>query len=277
MSLLSARNVSRAYGRMSMLGRTRAHRVLDGASLDIATGETVALLGRSGCGKSTLARLLVGLDQPDTGEVLYEGRPLAHLSKTQWMELRRTVQMVFQDSVGAVDPRGTIGSVIAEPLRNLCGLSVSEIRPRVAELLSAVGLGPDVAHRHPHQMSGGQLQRVCIARALAPQPRLIILDEAVSNLDLHLQIQMLELFADLRRARGVSYLFVTHDLRLVERFCSRVLVMDAGRIVEDTPVSSALVLSSPAGRALQEAILPALPPSPARPTSLKMATPIEAR
>lgn len=259
MSLLSARNVSRAYGRMSLLGQTRPHRVLDDVSLDIAPGETVALLGRSGCGKSTLARLLVGLDRPDAGQILFGGQPLDDLSKAQWVDLRRTVQMVFQDSVGAVDPRATIGAVLAEPLRNLCGLSSAEIRLRIAELLSAVGLGPEVAHRHPHQMSGGQLQRVCIARALAPQPKLIILDEAVSNLDLHLQIQMLELFADLSRARGVSYLFVTHDLRLVERFCSRLLVMEAGQIVEDTPVSTPLVLTTPAGMALQDAVLPAMP------------------
>ncbi|MGU3493063.1 nickel import ATP-binding protein NikE [Xanthobacteraceae bacterium A53D] len=259
MSLLSARNVSRSYGRMSLLGRTKPHRVLDDVSLDIAPGETVALLGRSGCGKSTLARLLVGLDRPDSGQVLFEGQDLHGLSQAARMELRRTVQMVFQDSVGAVDPRGTIGSVIAEPLRNLCGLSAAEIRPRVAELLSIVGLPPETAHRHPHQMSGGQLQRVCIARALAPEPRLIILDEAVSNLDLHLQIQMLELFAELRRARHVSYLFVTHDLRLVERFCSRVLVMDAGRIVEDAPVRPNHAFASSAGKELQAAVLPAMP------------------
>ncbi|GGC87925.1 nickel ABC transporter ATP-binding protein NikE [Chelatococcus reniformis] len=257
MSLLSARNLSRSYDRAPLLGRGRPHRVLDGVSLDIAPGETVALLGRSGCGKTTLARMLVGLDRPDAGEVLFEGQSLARLPKARWQDLRRTVQMVFQDPVGAVDPRATVGDVLAEPLRNLCGLSPAEIRLRIAELLSAVELGPEAVGRYPHQMSGGQLQRVCIARALAPQPRLVILDEAVSNLDVHLQIRMLELFAELRRARGVSYLFVTHDLRLVERFCSRVLVMDTGRIAEDAP--AALALRSPAGRALQEAVLPAWP------------------
>ena len=261
MSLLSVRDVSRVYGRTSLIGRSRSHRVLNAVSLDIASSETVALLGRSGCGKSTLARLLVGLDRPDEGAVLFNGQPLDRLSRQQWTELRRTVQMVFQDSVGAVDPRATIGDVLAEPLRNLCGLSAAEIRTRIPALLKAVGLGEEAATRYPHQMSGGQLQRACIARALAPEPDLIILDEAVSNLDLHLQIQMLDLFADLRRARGVSYLFVTHDLRLVQRFCSRVLVMDAGRIVEDAPVSEALVLTSRAGADLQNAVLPALPAS----------------
>lgn len=259
MSLLSARDVSRTYRSFSLVGAGTPKPVLDTISLDIAAGETVALLGRSGCGKSTLARLLVGLERPDVGDVLFEGRSLTTFRKADWLDLRCTMQMVFQDPVGAVNPRATVEEIIAEPLHHLCGLSGDETRNRVRDLLISVDLRPDDAGKYPQQLSGGQLQRVCIARALAPKPKLIILDEAVSNLDLHLQIQMLDLFEQLQRDSGVAYLFVTHDLRLVERFCSRLVVMDNGRVVEATPVSRPLSLSSREGRALKDAVLPALP------------------
>lgn len=266
MSLLTARSVSRIYRRPSLVGGSEPKQALDAVSIDVAAGETVALLGRSGCGKSTLARLLVGLEKPDAGEVCFEGRPLQKLSKSELSSLRRSVQMVFQDSFGAVDPRSTIGDIVAEPLRHLLGLGKDACRQRTRDLLTKVGLDPRDAAKLPLQMSGGQLQRVCIARALAPAPRLLILDEAVSNLDLHLQIQMLDLFETLRRDTGVAYLFVTHDLRLVERFCSRVVVMDEGRVCEEATVARPLHLMTPAGKALRDAVLPAMPvkrPEPA--------------
>ncbi len=259
MSLLSARNVSRIYRRVSLVGASKPTLVLNDVSLDIAHGETVALLGRSGCGKSTLARLLLGLERPDSGEILFERRSLVSLPKAERPGFRRAVQMVFQDSVGAVDPRATIGAIIAEPLRHLLDLDGEALRARVADLLDKVGLDPRDAGKLPAQMSGGQLQRVCLARAFAPEPKLIVLDEAVSNLDLHLQIQMIALFERLREETGTAYLFVTHDIRLVERFCTRVLVMDEGRMVEEAPVTRPLALQSPAGRALREAVLPAYP------------------
>lgn len=259
MTLLSAQGVSRTYRSSSLGGARKPRPVLDAVSIEIAAGETIALLGRSGCGKSTLARLLVGLEKPDAGQVLFEGRPLATFRRADWLNLRRTVQMVFQDPVGAVDSRATVEDIVSEPLRHLSNLSVEEAKAHVRDLLLSVGLEPGDAHKYPQQLSGGQLQRVCIARALAPGPKLIILDEAVSNLDLHLQIQMLDLFSQLRRDRNVAYLFVTHDLRLVERFCSKVAVMEQGRLVEQTPIRSALMLSSREGRALQEAVLPAMP------------------
>jgi len=237
-------------------------------SIDVAAGETVALLGRSGCGKSTLARLLVGLEKPDAGEVCFEGRPLQRLSKSELLLLRRSVQMVFQDSFGAVDPRSTVGDIVAEPLRRLMGLDGQACRQRTRDLLTKVGLDARDVEKLPLQLSGGQLQRVCIARAMAPEPRLLILDEAVSNLDLHLQIQMLELFEVLRRDNGVAFLFITHDLRLVERFCSRVVVMDEGRVCEEATVTRPLQLLTPAGKALRDAVLPAMPvkrPRPATP------------
>lgn len=259
MNLLEARGVSKAYRTFSLVGATEAKPVLDDISIEIAAGETVALLGRSGCGKSTLARLLVGLERPDRGDILFGGRSLTSLDKAGWQDLRKTVQMVFQDPLGAVNARSTVKDIVAEPLNYLCGLTGQAASERVRELLSSVGLNWAEANKFPHQLSGGQLQRVCIARALAPDPKLIILDEAVSNLDLHLQIQMLDLFEELRRTKNVSYLFVTHDLRLVEKFCARVLVMDQGRIVEETPVSGALAFSSSEGRALSAAVLPPMP------------------
>ncbi|RFC62497.1 nickel import ATP-binding protein NikE [Fulvimarina endophytica] len=265
MSLLAADAVSRAYETGMGWGERQKTRVLDAVSVSIEAGETVGLLGRSGCGKSTLARLLVGLERPDAGCVRFEGRPLDELSKAERLAFRRSVQMVFQDSLGAVDPRSTVRAILAEPLRHLLKLSKSEREPAIADLLRRVGLEPRDADKLPGQMSGGQLQRVCIARALAPQPKLIVLDEAVSNLDLHLQIQMLDLFEHLRRETGLAYLFVTHDLRLVERFASRVLVMDEGRVCEEAAVSRPLALASPAGRALGAAVLPAMPGATRRP------------
>ncbi|MCE8040189.1 nickel import ATP-binding protein NikE [Halomonas sp. MCCC 1A11062] len=259
MSLLAARGVHHGYRRFSLVGAGRVTPVLESVDLDIAPGETLALLGRSGCGKSTLSRLLVGLETPTSGEVRFEGRPLQNLAKTQWQALRRSVQMVFQDPLGAVNPRARVAEIIGEPLEHLCELKGTARRDRVVELLEAVGLDAGDADKYPQQMSGGQLQRVCIARALAPRPKLIILDEAVSNLDLHLQIRMLSLFEQLQREHEVAYLFITHDLRLVERFCSRVVVMEAGRIVENTPVTRPLRLTTHEGRALQDAVLPALP------------------
>lgn len=257
MSLLAARDASRIY-RNGPAGRGGAT-ALDQVSLDIAPGECVALLGRSGCGKSTLARLLAGLERPDAGEVRFAGRSLSTFGRADWRAFRCAVQLVFQDPVSAVNPRETVGQIIAEPLRHLRGLTGVAATGQIQALLRAVDLPADAMGRLPQQLSGGQLQRVCIARALAAQPQLLILDEAVSNLDLHLQIQMLDLFARLKRDRDVSYLFITHDLRLAERFCDRVLVMCDGRLVEETRVGGAFALTSPEGRALQDAILPAMP------------------
>ncbi len=176
------------------------------------------------------------------------------------------MQAVFQDSASAVDPRFDIGRVIAEPLRFLTDLDAKARQARVKELLFHVGLSASDIAKRPHQMSGGQLQRVCIARALAARPRLIVLDEATSSLDLAIQAEILDLLDRLRREEGVGYLVITHDLRLAARFASRALVMDEGRIVEDAPVAAGrLVLRSEAGRRLAAAVAPRLPRAAARP------------
>ncbi len=172
---------------------------------------------------------------------------------------RRDIQLVFQDAVSAVNPRKTVREIISEPLRHLFSLSREERTQRVEEMLLAVDLAPALLDKRPAQLSGGQLQRVCLARALVVRPQLLILDEAVSNLDLMLQADIIALLKRLQAQFATACLFITHDLRLVERFCQRVLVMDSGRIVETAAVSLPLRLTSAAGQALQRAVLPPFP------------------
>ncbi|MDP9835298.1 nickel transport system ATP-binding protein [Neorhizobium huautlense] len=259
MSLISASNLGKIYRTHSLVGASAGKTVLQDISLSVREGETVALLGRSGCGKSTLARLLAGLEQPTTGEVLFRDKPVSGLDRSDIKAFRRDVQLVFQDSPSAVNARFTIRDIIAEPLRHLTSLDQGQRQDRIRTLLNMVELPPDIADRLPGQVSGGQLQRVCIARALAVNPRLIILDEAVSNLDIHLQASALTLLARLQRENGIAYLFVTHDLRLVRGFASRCLVMDEGRIVEESMVADCAGMTHPASRLLHAAVLPPLP------------------
>ncbi|HYG41315.1 MAG TPA: ATP-binding cassette domain-containing protein [Bordetella sp.] len=261
MSLLRALQVSKHFRQRPGPLQPGDRLILDQVSLSIGYGETIALVGKSGCGKSTLARILMGLESPSSGYAMFEEQRVDPRDKALMQRLFLSVQMVFQDPVTAVSPRYTVGEIISEPLQFLKRYTRGQIRERVSDLLAAVHLSDRDYDKYPQQMSGGQLQRVCIARALAPGPRLIILDEAVSNLDLHLQIQVLDLFSELQHSRNVSYLFVSHDLRLVERFCTKVLIMDGGRIVETAPVQSPLFLKSKEGRALTDAILPAFPVS----------------
>lgn len=252
MNLLEAINISHAYHRQL---------VLKPLSLALRGGETVALLGRSGCGKSTLARLLVGLETPDAGEIRWRGTPLPQLNGQDRKTFRREIQMVFQDPVSAVNPRQTVRDILREPLRHLLALSRTEKLARVAQLLEEVELDESLLDKRPPQLSGGQLQRVCLARALAVQPRLLILDEALSSLDLLLQAEIIRLLKRLQQRSGIACLFITHDLRLVERFCQRVMVMQDGELVETLAVSSPLRFASPAGQELQQAVLPAFPRS----------------
>lgn len=216
----------------------------------------MALLGRSGCGKSTLARMLVGLETPQHGDIARRGAPLAALKGEAIGAFRRDIQLVFQDAFSAVNPRKTVREIVSEPLRHLLCLPREARARRVEEMLLAVDLAPSLLDKRPAQLSGGQLQRVCLARALAVRPQLLILDEAVSNLDLLLQAEIIALLKRLQAQFDTACLFITHDLRLVERFCQRVLVMEHGRIVETATVSLPLRLRSPAGQALQQAVLP---------------------
>lgn len=250
MSLLSVTGVSHHYAQ---------HAVLQDISLQINPGETAALLGCSGCGKSTLARLLVGLEAPVEGSISWRGEEISGLSRAKRKAFRRDIQMVFQDAASAVNGRRSVLEILREPMRHLLALSKAQQVARAAEMLRAVELDEDVLGKLPSQLSGGQLQRVCLARALVVEPALLILDEAVSNLDLVLQAGVMRLLKKLQQQFGTACLFITHDLRLVERFCQRVMVIEEGRLVETREISGPLQFSSSAGRVLQQAVLPAYP------------------
>ncbi|MEI8633689.1 ATP-binding cassette domain-containing protein [Vibrio sp. PP-XX7] len=222
----------------------------------------MALVGSSGSGKSTLARLLCGLERPSQGQVLYKGQDIAQFNKVQQRAFYQDVQMVFQDSLSAVDPNFTIAEIIQEPLNYLTSMNEPAKSQQVIALLEQVGLTPSDRQKKPHQMSGGQLQRVCLARALAPNPSLIILDESLSGLDRLLQSRMLKHLTQIQAQTGVAYLFITHDLRLINQFCQHVAVMHQGKIVEQQVVSNSLQFTHPAAKALQDAILPPFPRAP---------------
>jgi peptide/nickel transport system ATP-binding protein len=216
-----------------LFGRPRAVvRAVDGVSLAIRAGETLGLVGESGCGKSTLGRLILRLIEPTAGDVRFEGRSLLALRPRELRAVRRAMQIVFQDPYGSLNPRMRVASIVGE------GLAIHRIgtreqrRERVRALLDLVGLPADAAARFPHEFSGGQRQRIGIARALAVEPRFLVADEAVSALDVSIQAQILNLLQDLKRRLGLTLLFISHDLRVVEHLSERVAIMYLGKIVE---------------------------------------------
>lgn len=219
-------------------GKGAALHAVSGVDLAVYEGETLALVGESGCGKSTLGRLLLGLLPPTQGQVFFDGQNLAALPPARLRALRRQMQLVFQDTAAALNPRWTVGQSLAEPLRihNLCPRG--EYASRGAALLTQVGLAPDLLDRYPHQLSGGQRQLVGLARALALSPRLVVCDEPVSALDVSVQAQMLNLLADLQRAQGLTYVLISHDLGVVRHSADRVCVMFLGRVCEVGPTQA---------------------------------------
>lgn len=260
MNLLELDRVSRVYHRGGWFGKGAKVEAILGVSLAVPEGGSIGLIGRSGAGKSTLGRMILGLERPDSGVVRYRGRDLQSFSKDDWKQFRREVQVVFQNALGSVNPRWPVADIILEPIRNFESLSAVDERARVEELLTMVGLEVRDADKYPHQFSGGQLQRVCIARALALKPRLVILDEAVSSLDMLIQAQILKLLRDLRERTGVSYLFVSHDIRIVAGFCDQVAVLHQGRITSMvSDLSQAKDADDPILRQLAAAVLPAWP------------------
>jgi peptide/nickel transport system ATP-binding protein len=265
--------------RQSGLGLGQAKvRAVDDVTLSVSPGETLAVVGESGCGKSTLGRLILRLDQPTAGEVWIDGWRVDTMPTPQLRKLRWQFQAVFQDPLSSLNPRVRVGDIIAEPLVNF-GLARGrrQLDERVAELLRLVGLPPESMRRFPHEFSGGQRQRICIARALAPSPKLVVCDEAVSALDVSIKAQIVNLLCDLQRDLGLALLFISHDMAIVEHISDRVAVMYLGVIVEIAdrkalfsspahPYTQALLASVPASEPSERGRVAPLrgePPNPA--------------
>ena len=248
--LLSASGISKAYARAA-----RRVVALEDVSISIVRGKTLGLVGPSGSGKSTLARILLRLVEPDAGSIDFAGVDLLALRGEELRSMRRRIQMVFQDPLAAFNPRATVGGALVDPLRVHRVAGREGRQAIVAGLLERVGLDPSLAARAIHEISGGQRQRVAIARAIATGPDLIVLDEAVSALDVSVRAKILALLVDLQREQGIAYIFVSHDLAVVRAIAHRIAIMDAGRIVEEGPALDVVAAPrSPTGRALVGAV-----------------------
>ena len=244
--LLEARHVKEWFPvRGGLLGRnTRYVKAVDDVSLTVRAGETLGVVGESGCGKSTLARVMLRLIEPTGGEVLFEGKNMTTANKAELRRMRRDIQIIFQDPYASLDPRQRVGDMLTEPL-TIHGLARGEAaKRRVLELLELVGLPADSVRKFPHEFSGGQRQRLCIARALAVDPKLIVCDECVSALDVSIQAQIINLLMKLQRQLGIALVFVSHDLRVVRHISTNVAVMYLGRVVEYAPTEE--LFSNPA-------------------------------
>ena len=282
MNLLEVRQLKVHFPvRHGLFSRAREFvRAVDGVSLSLAPGETVGLVGESGCGKTTLGRAVMRLTQPTAGEIIFDGEDITHFGGNALRVRRKKFQMIFQDPYGSLNPRMTVADIIGEALDiHRLAPDAAARRVRIEALLKDVGLDASHAERYPHEFSGGQRQRIGIARALAVEPRLIVCDEPVSALDVSVQAQIINLLQDLQREHGIAYLFVAHDLAVVEHISHRVLVMYLGRIVESGdaksicraplhPYTKALLSAVPTidpDSKRQRIILSGDPPSPIRP------------
>jgi oligopeptide/dipeptide ABC transporter ATP-binding protein len=280
-ALVEAENLSRRFRTRGSFSRTPQVQAVTEVSLSLERGEAVALVGESGSGKTTLGRMLLGLLPPTAGRVRFDGIDLAIAGAAQRRQLRRRMQIAFQDPQSSLDPRRTVGAQIADGLAIHAIVPPPARRARVSELLAQVGLNSVHADRYPHEFSGGQRQRIGIARALATEPEFLLADEPVSSLDVSVQAQVLDLLVDLRRRLGLALLFISHDLAVARSLCERVAVMYLGRVMETGPVAQvfnaprhpytqALLSAVPKldpGQRRTRILLPGDPPSPADPPS----------
>jgi oligopeptide/dipeptide ABC transporter ATP-binding protein len=263
--LLETRGLCTSFEvRRGMFGPKGVVKAVDGVSLAVRAGETLGLVGESGCGKSTLGRTVLRLIDPSAGSVHFEGRDITRLSQSALRPMRRRMQMIFQDPYASLNPRMRVREIVGEALDiHHLGAAGSEREARVEALLKRVGLRPDQGARYPHEFSGGQRQRVGIARALAVEPRFIVADEPISALDVSIQAQIVNLLKDLQEELGLTYLFVAHDLKIVEYLSHRVAVMYLGRVVEESPAAD---LYADPLHPYTRALLSAVPvPDPTRP------------
>lgn len=279
--LIEAVGVSKTFRGGGLFRRGRPVHAVRGVDLAIPRGAAVGVVGESGSGKSTLGRLLLGLTPPSEGRILFEGRPIAGVSRAEWRRLRRHLQIVFQDPFGSLDPRRRVGAQIADGLAIHGLVPAAERAARVDALLRQVGLEPAHARRFPHEFPGGQRQRIGIARALAVQPAFLVADEPVSALDVSIQAQILTLLDELRARLGLTLLLISHDLHVVRHLCDRVVVMYLGRVMEEGPVRAvfeapahpytrALLSATPRldpARRTRRILLSGEPPSPSDPPS----------
>lgn len=281
-ALLEIKNLKKYFPiQGGLLSRTMAQvHAVDDVSFQVQKGKTLGLVGESGCGKSTLGRALLRLSEPTGGQILYEGRDITAASSAEMRALRRELQIIFQDPFASLNPRMSIREILSEPFE-IHGLhkNPEERRAKVIELLNEVGLNPEAADRYPHEFSGGQRQRIGIARALALKPKLIVADEPVSALDVSIQSQILNLMMDLRDKYGLSYIFIAHDLAVIEHISDEIAVMYLGKIVEHTtsqqlyknplhPYTQALISSIPEpkiGAKKERTLLQGDVPSPVNP------------
>lgn len=241
MPLLSVRNLRTWFPVLGGVFRRQTGEIkaVDDVSFDVEAGQTVGLVGESGSGKTTVGRTILKLTPATSGQVLYEGRDVLPMTEREFRPLRKDLQMIFQDPFGSLNPRMTVQSILAEPLEiHFPELTKDDRRARVDELLKLVGLPADSAGRYPHEFSGGQRQRIGIARALAVKPRFIVCDEPVSALDVSVQAQIVNLLQDLQEQLGIAYLFIAHDLAVVEHVSDHVIVMHHGKIVESAPADA---------------------------------------
>lgn len=293
--VIEARNLTTRFDiKTGLFGRItgRVHAV-ENISFHVNPSETLSLVGESGCGKSTTGRSLLKLVQPTRGQVLFEGDDITKYSSRKMRGVRPRLQMIFQDPFASLNPRLTAGAAIAEPMRVHGIASGSELKDRVAELLKRCGLPPEYAQRFPHEFSGGQRQRICIARALGLNPRVIVADEAVSALDVTIKAQVINLMLELQEEFGIAFLFISHDMAVVERVSHRVAVMYLGQIVEmgdrasvfENPIHpytrkllAAVPVADPRQRRLDRALSADEIPSPVKPVGYEPdPTPLEER